>query len=104
FGMPQVRGTSDWTRCCAVIHVPANASTVQFGGVLWGPGKVWMDDFHVEVVPADKVQTTSDEKWRVFSLWGNYDLRNDAAVALNGHATLCLSCSTAARGNWGCIR
>src|SRR5439155_27317308 len=62
FGMPPVRGTTDWTRCSAVIDVPANASTVQFAGALWGPGKVWMDDFRIEVVSPKQVHTTSDEK------------------------------------------
>jgi RNA polymerase sigma factor (sigma-70 family) len=104
FGTPPVRGTSDWTRCSAVADVPADAGTVEFAAALYGPGKMWMDGFQLEVVPAD-VPVTSDDKWRVYSQWGDYELVSDAANPRNGHATVCLAASPAAiNTHWAVLR
>ena len=104
FGTPSVTGTSDWTRCYAVADVPQNAAIIQFTGVLSGPGKIWMDDFRLDVVPAT-VATTVDSNWRLYtSFVSKYELVPDPKSPRNGHATVCLVSNSAVRGEWGALR
>jgi RNA polymerase sigma factor (sigma-70 family) len=103
-GVPAMHGTSGWTRCQAVADVPADASVITLGGALWGPGKVWMDDFRLEVVPRT-VPVNVDTNWHLLANWGNYDLISDAGEPRAGHATTCLrSLGTAPRAQWGALR
>jgi hypothetical protein len=45
-------GTSDWTRREITLHVPADAEQLELGVTLFGPGRAWVDDFVLTVVPA----------------------------------------------------
>jgi hypothetical protein len=45
-----VHGTTDWTRYEIVLKVPAEAEGVEAGLVLFGPGRVWIDDVALDVV------------------------------------------------------
>lgn len=100
-GTPLISGTSDWTESQAVGDVPAEADAIQFAVALYGKGKMWMDDLHLDVVP-DTVATTTDERWHDFSPAGElYDAVLDPAAQRNGHATVCLSSSTATGNQFG---
>ena len=48
-----IKGTSNWTRYEIVLDVPAEAATVQFGGLVEGEGHFWMDSLKLETVSLD---------------------------------------------------
>ena len=85
---PYVDGTSDWTRKTVVLDVPADATRIEFGAALWGPGRVWIDEFALELVP-QTVATTSDARWHVATRWpSRYPLVSDSAEARNGRVPM----------------
>jgi len=45
-----VHGTTDWTRYEITLKVPAEAEGIEAGLVLFGPGRVWIDDVALDVV------------------------------------------------------
>jgi serine/threonine protein kinase len=45
-----IRGTSDWKRCEIVLDVPPEAEAIYFGALVAGEGKLWVDDFSLDVV------------------------------------------------------
>lgn len=55
-----VKGTTPWTRYDVVLDVPTDAATIMFGFCREGQGRVWADDFALEVVGLD-VPTTDLE-------------------------------------------
>jgi hypothetical protein len=55
-GRPIASGT-DWVRVQITLPVPADAATVFIGGLLRGPGSLWVDDLALEIV-AGSEQTT----------------------------------------------
>lgn len=52
-----IRGTRDWAQYEIVLDVPENSKGITFGVLLYGSGKVWIDDVLIEAVGAD-VPTT----------------------------------------------
>jgi len=50
-------GTSNWTEYRVVLDVNPDATTINFGLILFGDGEVWMDDLRLEQVGGD-VPTT----------------------------------------------
>jgi hypothetical protein len=68
-----LRGDNEWQKLETVFDVPANARFVYFGPTLWGPGKLWAAEFHVEVVSRD-VQRTD--------LHGHVELLPDGPIDL----------------------
>lgn len=65
-----VTGTTDWQTYSLVWDVPKNASMIELGLVLFGAGKVWIDDFNLEAV--DKtIQLAGHEN----KLWWGADNR-----------------------------
>ena len=53
-----IKGTTDWTKCEIVLDVPENSSTLNFGALLSGTGKIWFDNLSFEVV-SDSTESTS---------------------------------------------
>ena len=52
----KITGTRDWKQHAVVLDVAPEAAEICFGGLLGGPGAVWVDDFELEVVwPSVKV-------------------------------------------------
>ena len=49
-GKRPVQGTLAWIRYTATAPVPEDATAIEYGVLLNGPGKVWLDDVKVEVV------------------------------------------------------
>lgn len=56
-----IKGTSDWTKCEIILNVPDNSSTLNFGALLSGTGKIWFDNITFEEASAD-TKTTSKAK------------------------------------------
>jgi hypothetical protein len=52
-----LKGTTDWSPASVVLDVASNASSISFGILLDGQGKVWMSDLKFEPVPTS-VPTT----------------------------------------------
>lgn len=59
-------GTTGWTASQLVLDVPATACIVNFGFVLSGTGRAWMDDVHVEVVDAKTPVTARTREYQIF--------------------------------------
>ncbi|EOG6896520.1 hypothetical protein ACLH3T_001882, partial [Flavobacterium psychrophilum] len=45
-----IKGTSDWTKCEIILNVPKESSTLNFGVLLSGTGKVWFDRISFEIL------------------------------------------------------
>jgi hypothetical protein len=45
-----VTGHTEWNRYQIELDVPAQADSLNYGGLLSGRGQVWLDDFQIEVV------------------------------------------------------
>ena len=52
-----IRGTSDWRRYQVVVDVAPEADRINYGILLGGSGRVWVDDFRLEEV-GDEVPIT----------------------------------------------
>jgi hypothetical protein len=52
-----ITGTRDWTRYEIIMDVPKDAVRIVIGGALRGQGKIWVDDFQLDVVPESVPQT-----------------------------------------------
>lgn len=49
----KITGTQPWSSCDVVLDVPADATSISFGILLAGTGKVWLNDVSLEVVGND---------------------------------------------------
>jgi hypothetical protein len=56
-----VHGTSDWSKYEVVLDIPDNAGTIDYGAILQGAGRIWIDDVRLEVVD-HSVMTTGVSK------------------------------------------
>jgi hypothetical protein len=56
-----IKGTTDWKEYEIVLDVPENASTLNFGALLAGTGKLWFDDLKFEIV-SDTTPSTEQAK------------------------------------------
>ena len=52
-----IRGTTDWTKYEIILDVPEESATINFGVLLNGTGKIWLDNISFEIV--DKMETKS---------------------------------------------
>ena len=59
-----IRGTRDWRRYEVVLDVATEATRVNYGILLHGAGRVWVDDFRLETV-GPEVEVT-DPTWVTF--------------------------------------
>lgn len=55
-------GTGDWKQHVLEFDVPAEAVTLWFGAYMYGKGKMWIDDFHYEVVKKLPEDTTFKDR------------------------------------------
>jgi hypothetical protein len=53
-----IKDTGDWRECEIVLDVPMESTSLNFGVLLVGTGKVWFDDVSFEVVD-DSIASTS---------------------------------------------
>jgi len=53
-----IHGTTEWNHYSIILDIPEESSSIHFGVLLIGRGKVWADDFRFEEVD-DKVETTN---------------------------------------------
>jgi hypothetical protein len=51
-------GDHEWTTERVVLDIPPDASAVSYGVILDGPGKLWIDNAHLEIVGSD-IPTTA---------------------------------------------
>ncbi|MBL1280979.1 MAG: hypothetical protein COA33_011935 [Fluviicola sp.] len=54
-----IQGTTDWKQYEIVLSVPENASTLNFGVLLSGTGKVWFDNMKIEIVGIAESNTSN---------------------------------------------
>lgn len=59
-------GTTQWTASQLVLDVPETASIANFGFVLSGTGRAWMDDVRVEVVDQKTPVTARTRQYEIF--------------------------------------
>jgi hypothetical protein len=52
-----IRGTRGWQPYRVVLDVPANASTIYYGALLYGAGTVWLDGFELREANPDEPST-----------------------------------------------
>ncbi len=54
-----IKGTTGWTRYEITLSVSDNAREIVLGAILNGPGKIWFDNIHIDVIdePTDKKGT-----------------------------------------------
>jgi hypothetical protein len=45
-----IKGNSDWTKCEIILDVPAGSSTLNFGALISGTGKIWFDNISFVIV------------------------------------------------------
>ena len=50
-----IKGTTDWTKYEIILDVPEESATLNFGVLLSGTGKIWIDNISFEIV--DKMET-----------------------------------------------
>jgi len=56
----QIKGTRDWVKCEIELQVPENSTSLNFGALLVGSGKIWFDNISFEEIPSnDSMKTTS---------------------------------------------
>ncbi|WDF64268.1 hypothetical protein [Flavobacterium sp. KACC 22763] len=58
-----IKGSTDWTKYEVVLFVPKDATSISYGVLLDGPGKIWFKDVKLEVVD-DTVPETGLTKGR----------------------------------------
>ncbi len=46
----QIKGTTDWKQYSIVLDVPANSRIINYGALIVGTGKMWIDSFKIEEV------------------------------------------------------
>ena len=57
-----IKGTTDWTKYVIILDVPDNSSTLNFGALLSGTGKIWFDNITFEEAPANTKSTSEKRK------------------------------------------
>lgn len=92
-----ISGTTDWQPYSLVWDVPQNASTIELGLVLFGAGKVWIDDVYLELVEAttqisgheNKLWWASDYRYQVdlSTQFENLDFEDDFVREESGWST-----------------
>jgi hypothetical protein len=46
----QIKGTTKWTKYEIVLDIPINSNSMNFGVLIYGTGKVWLDNLSFEVL------------------------------------------------------
>ena len=45
-----IKGTTEWKNCAIVLDIPENSKSINYGILLGGEGKVWIDNIKIEEV------------------------------------------------------
>ena len=53
-GNRPIKGTTNWTKYKIVLDVPTNSNSMNFGVLLKGNGKVWIDNLNIEIIGTTK--------------------------------------------------
>jgi hypothetical protein len=54
-----IKGTSEWQRYAIVLDIPIDATYIAFGALLFGTGKLWIDNFELSLVGGEIPSTNS---------------------------------------------
>jgi serine/threonine-protein kinase len=54
-----ITGTNDWYKYEIVLDIPEDGAMINFGALLAGEGKIWIEDLSFEIV-TDEVETTNE--------------------------------------------
>lgn len=57
-----ISGNTDWIKYEIILDVPENSERLNFGILVNGTGKAWIDDIHFEIVDKAKTSTTETKK------------------------------------------
>lgn len=57
-----IEGTTDWTAYEIILEVPKESGWISYGGILNGNGKVWIDEFSIEIVDSSTKTTEKDHQ------------------------------------------
>lgn len=57
-----IKGSTEWTKCEIVLDVPKNSSTLNFGALLVGEGKIWFDGLKIETVKKSVPETSKPKE------------------------------------------
>lgn len=55
-----IKKTVDWTKCEIVLDVPEDAGSLNYGFLLVGKGKIWVDDISFEIVDENTPLTSPE--------------------------------------------
>lgn len=69
FATVELGPDSAWTDRSFVLDVPKNASRIEIGAGLAGPGRVWLDDVKLEIVPDDTPLTGHEKDQELGGWW-----------------------------------
>lgn len=68
-----IKGNTNWTKYEIILDVPENSERLNFGILVNGTGKAWIDDINFEVVDKVKTSTTEIKKKKIPSKPMNLD-------------------------------
>jgi hypothetical protein len=57
-----IKGNSDWTKCEIILDVPAGSSTLNFGALISGTGKIWFDNISFQILSTLSKEVAKDLK------------------------------------------
>lgn len=71
-----IKGTKDWQKYKIVLDIPTNSKSINYGVLLSGEGKVWLDNFQLNVVDKSVPVTNLTKKNRLPSKPINLDFED----------------------------
>jgi hypothetical protein len=72
-----IKGTTDWKQFEIVLDIPENSTTINYGVLLGGDGKVWFDNFELKEVDKNVPVTSLKKKSKLPSQPINLDFENN---------------------------
>jgi len=72
-----IKGTTDWKQYEIVLDIPENSTTINYGVLLGGDGKVWFDNFELKEVDKNVPVTNLTKESKLPSQPINLDFENN---------------------------
>jgi len=72
-----IKGTTDWKKYEIVLDIPENSTTINYGVLLGGNGKVWFDSFELKEVDKNVPVTNLTKENKLPSQPVNLDFENN---------------------------
>jgi hypothetical protein len=72
-----IQGTTDWKKYEIVLDIPENSTTINYGVLLGGDGKVWFDNFQLKEVDKNVPVTNLKKESKLPSQPINLDFENN---------------------------